>query len=137
MNDEIFLSIKPKFVNLIFSKEKNHEFRKRKPKCKINKMWIYTSSPISELQFLAEVDEPIVYPDKISINGYGNSDFNKGLKKSKFAFPIKRLFKLDKPLPLNILKEDYNFTPPQNFVYCKKYEKLKNHLKVKNLIEIY
>jgi predicted transcriptional regulator len=137
MENEIFLSIKPKFVNLIYMKEKNYEFRNYKPKNLISKIWIYTSSPVCELQFMIDVEEPVEFPNKILVGGVGNLEFNQGLKKAKFAFPIKKLFKLEKPIPLKALKQNYNFTPPQSFVYCKSYETLRLKLNEIKLVKVY
>lgn len=49
--------------------------------------------------------------------GLGNSDFNQGLKESKFAYEILHLYKIRTPLAAPELKEKYNISPPQRFQY--------------------
>ena len=49
--------------------------------------------------------------------GFGNSDFNQGLKEAKFAFEILHLYKIRTPLPAPELKEKYNLFPPQRYSY--------------------
>ena len=53
---DVVLSIKPKFVNLIKDGHKNYEFRKYSPKKGVDRIWIYTSSPICSLEYVAEID---------------------------------------------------------------------------------
>ena len=49
--------------------------------------------------------------------GLGNSDFNQGLKESKFAFEILHLYKIRTPLGAPELKEKYKISPPQRYSY--------------------
>ena len=50
-------------------------------------------------------------------DGLGNSEFNQGLKESKFGFEILHLYKIRTPLPASELKEKYKLLPPQRFSY--------------------
>lgn len=59
---------------------------------------------------------------------YGNSDFNNGLKKSIYAYHIYKVYMLEKSLDLITLKKDYNFFPPQKYIYLKNNVKLKEYL---------
>ena len=126
---EIFLSIKPKFARLISTREKTYEFRKYKPRKQVRKIWIYITLPEGALKYIAEVGEPIEYPAKILENGIGNSEFNKGLKVSKFAFPILHIDELIEGIPLEQLRKQFNFNPPQSYVYTDKFPELVGFVK--------
>ena len=82
----IFISIKPEFIKKIECGEKNYEFRKYIPKKNINKLYVYVSSPDCCLKYILYIDKIIKYPNKIKESGYGNYEFNAGLKKSKYAY---------------------------------------------------
>ena len=100
-------------------------------------MYVYESSPICELKYIVELGEIVKYPNKITKEGYGNDDFNKGLKNSKYAYEIKQLYELDKAIPLKELKEKYCFNPPQSYAYDIIYGNLTqdiNKMDVKRLI---
>ena len=49
--------------------------------------------------------------------GLGNSDFNQGLKESKFGFEILHLYKIHTPLIASELREKYKLSPPQRYSY--------------------
>jgi hypothetical protein len=51
--------------------------------------------------------------------GAGNDDFDKGLKKSKFGYPVLGLYKLREPLKAEKMSE-YGISPPQGLVYATK-----------------
>ena len=121
---DIFLSIKPKFTNLMVSREKTYEFRKYKPKDQIKRIWLYLTSPNSELKYIAEVGEVVEYPTQISEGGIGNTDFNQGLKISKFAFPILHLDELVEGIPIKILRSRFNFNSPQRYIYTDTFPEL-------------
>lgn len=48
---------------------------------------------------------------------YGNIEFNNGLKESIYAYHIKKIHMLKTPLYFKELKEEYNFYPPQKYIY--------------------
>ena len=128
MSKGIFISIKPQYTKRIELGEKNYEFRNYIPKEEFNKLYVYESSPTCSLKYILTIDKIIKYPDKILEDGYGNQDFNNGLKKSKYAYHISKVEKLNEPLELKVLKEEYGFTAPQGFAYDKRYIKLSNYL---------
>ena len=134
---EIFLSIKPKFAKLISTREKTYEFRKYKPKEPVTKIWFYIINPVAVLKYIAEVREPIEYPTQIPENGIGNADFNNGLKVSKFAYSILHLDELTEGIPLNVLKSQFNFNPPQGFVYTDAFPDLVEFVKNRELRRLY
>jgi len=121
---EIILSIRPEFTDKIVKREKNHEFRNYLPKQNVDKIWIYVPRPVCELKYIASVGNPVIYPGKITEDGFGNKEFNEGKKVSKYAFPILHLYEINEVISLARLRMDFNFSPPQNYVYTSKYPKL-------------
>ena len=104
MKKGIFISIKPEFTKRIEIGEKNYEFRKYIPKERFDKLYVYETVPTCSLKYILTIDKIVEYPNKISEKGYGNDDFNNGLKKSKFAYHILKVEKLDNPISLKELK---------------------------------
>lgn len=129
MKKGIYLSIKPELTKKIETGEKNYEFRKYFPKQKIDILYVYETVPTSALKYIIELGEIIEYPNKISKDGYGNLEFNNGLKKSKYAYEIKHVDILEEPILLPQLKNHYNFAPPQGYAYDEKYPKLTEDIK--------
>ncbi|HAN09348.1 MAG TPA: hypothetical protein DCP90_01910 [Clostridiales bacterium] len=125
---EVIISLKPKYAKMIKDGKKNHEFRSRIPKDIPSLLLTYVTVPVAKLMYLFEVETPVVYPNKIEENGIGNVEFNKGERKGKYAYPILHMFELVEPIPLERLKTEFGFTPPQSFAYSKKYEELMNYL---------
>lgn len=124
LSSGIFISIKPNFTKIIETGEKNYEFRKYVPKRDINKLYVYESSPTCCLKYILFIDRIIEYPTIIEESGIGNDEFNKGLKKSKYAYSIKNVYKLINPISLVDLKKNYNFVAPQSYAYDTKYPDL-------------
>ena len=137
MKKAIYLSIKPKFTKKIETGEKDHEFRKYIPKEEIDTLFVYETVPTCQLKYIIELGNIVEYPNKINELGYGNTDFNAGLKQSKYAYEIKHVDLLENPICLKELKDIYGFAPPQSYAYDDRYEKLTNDIKlakVKRLI---
>lgn len=128
MNKGIFISIKPEFTKRIEMGEKNYEFRKYIPKEEFNKLYVYETVPSCSLKYILTIDKIIEYPNKISEKGYGNVDFNNGLKKSKFAYHILKVEKLDNPIPLKELKTRFGFAAPQSYAYDTRYPELVDYI---------
>lgn len=128
MKKAIYISIKPEFTKRIETGEKNYEFRKYIPKQEIDTLFVYESSPTCQLKYIIELGDIIEYPNKIKKEGYGNEDFNNGLKKSKYAYEIKKVFALKTPITLDKLRKEYSFVPPQGYAYATKYQKLTDEL---------
>lgn len=113
----ILLSIKPQFVELIANKEKNYEFRRYKPSRDVSTIVVYTSSPVKEIRYILDIDDIVEYPQQIDESGIGNSDFNEGKKKSRYAYRIKAVYELEKSVSLSVLKDKFGFYPPQRYIY--------------------
>ena len=65
---------------------------------------------------------------------FGNIEFNNGLKESIYAYHIKEIHILSISLSFKELKENYNFYPPQKYIYLKNNKKLLDRLKKDNRI---
>ena len=136
MRSAVFMSIKEIHINRILGKIKNHEFRTKKPKQKIKYIAVYVPSPLKELKYILKVKQPIASPNKIIIEGYGNKEFN-NTKKEKYAYPIESVYKINKPITLDILKQKFNFTAPQSFAYGEKYQELLEYIDEIGIIKLY
>ena len=128
MKKAIYISIKPKFTKKIETGEKNYEFRKYIPKEKIDTLFVYETTPTCKLKYIIELGDIVEYPNKLLKKGYGNDDFNNGLKESKYAYEIIHVDILVNPIELSDLKEKYGFVPPQSYAYDDKYKVLTKHI---------
>ena len=118
----ILMSIKPEYVDKIFSGEKKYEYRKRLCKEKIDTIIVYSSSPIQKVVGELKIKQ-VLYDKKNVIwnktNKYG------GITKIKFdnyyencgyvvAYEIEKAILYDKQKDL----KDFNVrTAPQSYVY--------------------
>lgn len=133
MKNNILISIKPEYTNLIELKEKTFEFRNYLiPNIKY--MTIYESNT-SCIKYIMEVSKPICYPNKIDEDGIGNKEFNLG--SYKYAYPIVHLKKLEKPITLTEMRNKYNAFTPQKYVYMDKYPLLNKEINNRNKIDLY
>ena len=136
MKSAVFMSIKEIHMNRILSKIKNHEFRTKKPKKDFDYIIVYVPTPIKELKYVLKVKQPVSAPNNISIDGYGNEEFN-NVRTEKYAYPIENVYKINKPIELDILKHEYNFTAPQSFAYGEKYQKLLEYIDKVGITKLY
>lgn len=83
-----------------------------------------------------KVKQLVVTPNKISIEGYGNKEFN-NTNKEKYAYPIESVYEINKPIKLDILKQKYNFTAPQSFAYGEKYQELLEYIDKVGITKLY
>lgn len=117
----VILSIKPEFVEKIFSGEKRYEYRKVSFKQDIDTVYIYASRPVSKIvgEFkIADIiigDSGYVWKRTKDYGGVTKTFYDsyyKGKCKS-VAIEIKNPVKYNKPVPLN--SERYKI--PQSFIY--------------------
>ena len=118
----ILMSIKPEYVDKIFSGKKKYEYRKRMCKKKIDTIIVYSSSPIQKVVGELKIKQ-VLYNRKSIIwdktNRYG------GITKTKYdkyyencdyavAYEIEKAILYDKQKDL----KDFNVrTAPQSYVY--------------------
>lgn len=124
MENKVLLSIKPEYVNKIFSGEKLYEYRRLIFKKKVETVIIYATSPIKkivgEFKIIGILHET---PEKL----WETTKDKSGIEKEKFlkyfsnlekgyAIKIKEIKKYEKPLEL----VEYNIkAAPQSFIYLK------------------
>jgi predicted transcriptional regulator len=133
---EIVISIKNQYVELISNKTKNHEFRNYIPKKGVDRLWIYTSSPVKKIEYVADIDYIAKQPETIDEYGIGNREFNNLSSNYCYAYHIKSLYKLQNPIDIETLKKDFNFSPPQSYFYLENNMKLNDHFKKVKLNKI-
>ena len=119
---KIILSINPQHVENIFSGIKKYEYRKIKCKKEINKIIIYSTSPVMKIVGEAEVDYIVEgRPDDvwkktkeysgINIEFYREYYNNKDMA---IAYKLKNVKKYDKQIDI---KKYGVKAPPQSYVY--------------------
>lgn len=121
----ILLSINPEYVGRIMSGEKKYEFRKNLCKRKVDKIIIYSTSPVMKVVGEAEVEDILVdEPKKIwsitkEASGIEQSFFDEYYegRKQAIAYKLKHVVEYDKPKML----EEYGINlAPQSFCYLDK-----------------
>lgn len=120
---KVLLSIKPEFAEKIFSGEKKYEFRRTIFKNKnVKTIVVYASAPVQKI--IGEFHIESVLVDEISVLWKKTQDFS-GISENYFfdyfrdkslgyAIKVKKFKKYKKPV---CLREKYNLTPPQSFLY--------------------
>ncbi|CDO72591.1 hypothetical protein BN946_scf184985.g10 [Trametes cinnabarina] len=145
---DVVLSIKPEFTKLISERKKNHEYRKYKLKESVDRLWLYETAPTSAIttgpgerpvvRYISTLPlRPVLSSDRyddapegslcMSVpgevndpSGIGNDDFDKGLKQSKYGYPVTGLYRLKKPLTTSELKQRFDIAVPQGWRYATK-----------------
>lgn len=118
----ILLSINPEYVGRIMCGEKKYEFRKNRCKKNVDKIIIYSTSPVMKVVGEAEVEDVLVdEPKKIweitkNESGVNQKFFNAyydGREKA-VAYKLNNIIKYKTPRAL----EEYGIsTAPQSFCY--------------------
>lgn len=104
--------------------EKNHEFRKYLIAPTVERIWFYLNAPLSHIAYICEIDpgrcrNPGDVP--LTEDGLGNKEFNERHKdwdKYDFAYRIRSVYKIRKPIRLQDLKSHYGIKgAPRGLVY--------------------
>ena len=120
------LSIKPQYANAILKKEKTVEFRKKVFKNEVDRVYIYSSSPVKRIVGYFTIDKIIeAKPKKLwnDFNDVGSIDkksFFEYFDNSKIGFSIclNEVCEFDKHIdPRDIFE---SFTAPQSYCYTSK-----------------
>lgn len=119
----VLLSVKPKYANEIVSGRKKYEFRKSIFKREnIEKMYIYSSSPIKKIIAIVDIDGILSdSPQKLweqyhEDAGISEIEFFDYFKNSDIGYAIKISNVQEFPTPIDpYIDED--FRPPQSFYY--------------------
>jgi type I restriction enzyme S subunit len=120
----VLLSVKPEYANKIVEGKKKYEFRRSIFRRKdIEKVYIYSSSPISKIIASFEIenilkDSPeMIWKQCQKNGGISKKDFFKYFKDSDSAYAIKigDIESFQEPIdPYDIIED---FKPPQSFYY--------------------
>ena len=118
----ILMSIKPIYVEKIFSEKKKYEYRKRICKNKIDKIIVYSTSPVKKIvgeliiKRVIHDNKEIVWNKTYKYSGVDKNRFDKYFENSEdaFAFEIEKVIKYEPYKDLS----DYNIkVAPQSFIY--------------------
>lgn len=126
---DLIISIHPQYSEKILAGKKTVELRRRFPlsTAKGTKVYIYSTSPVRAIVGSAEISDIIKLPIKTIWKKYSKCAFIRkhdfesyfeGLNEG-FALELKNAQTFDKPIELIELRERFNFTPPQSFIYAK------------------
>ncbi|MDP3103480.1 MAG: ASCH domain-containing protein [Candidatus Methanoperedens sp.] len=120
----VLLSVKPKYAEKIVEGKKKYEFRRAIfKKQNIEKVYIYSTSPVSKIIATFEIEKILKdSPEKIwklcqKYAGISKKDFFDYFKNSEMAFAIEIGYvnSFQEPIDPYLIIED--FTPPQSFYY--------------------
>lgn len=120
---KVLLSIKPEFAELIFNGTKKYEFRKAIFKnANIKTIVVYASSPMQkvigefEIEFILNDQIDILWERTKQFAGIDKNYFYQYFaeRESGYAIKIRKTTRYKFP---KSLKEDFNVTPPQSFLY--------------------
>jgi type I restriction enzyme S subunit len=120
----VLLSVKPKYAEKILEGKKKYEFRRSIFKRKdIEKVYIYSSSPVSKITAAFEIEQILMdSPEKIwklchEYAGISKKDFFSYFKNSDTAYAIE-IGKVNSfPVPIDPYHVIEDFIPPQSFYY--------------------
>ena len=118
----ILIPIKPKYVKQIFNGNKKYEYRKVKPKYKVNKMIIYSTSPVKKVVGEVEILDVLVdEKEKIwditkEYSGINKDKYFNYYKSKDYAvaFKLGNVKLYDKPKELKDIGINY---VPESYVY--------------------
>lgn len=119
----VLLSIKPEYAEKIFSGQKRYEFRKRKPKETVAKVFVYECHPSKRIVgwfSVRRIHSGSPYEIWEKCKDFGGIEEERYLaycrgKKVIHAFEIDEIFRFDPPV--NPFHSFRDFNPPQDFRY--------------------
>lgn len=120
----ILLPIKPEYANGIINKTKLYEYRKRICKRKVDKIVIYSTSPVGRIIAEVEVNGTIskspneLWQETKKYSGISKTKYMEYYKNKDIAFAYKlgKVFVYDKPKTLKDFGINYY---PQSYVYLE------------------
>ena len=121
---KILLSINPQHVENIFNGTKKYEYRKTKCKNKVNKIVIYSTSPVMRVVGEADVEEVLedspnnIWERTKEYSGVEYKFFDKYFegKERAIAYKLSNIKRYRKTKPLEFYGIDF---APQSFVYLE------------------
>lgn len=128
--ESILLSINPEYAERILVGSKKYEFRKKLANKPVNKILIYSTTPIMKVVGEVEVVKTIssspsaLWEHTKKFAGISRDKFRKYFKSCKvaYAYELGKVIQYNPPKELN----DFNVgLPPQSFIYLSE-EQIKN-----------
>ncbi|GFF41869.1 hypothetical protein IFM46972_06685 [Aspergillus udagawae] len=117
--EDILMSIKPEHMSNIAAGRKNHEYRGYLLPSSVRRLWLYTTAPISRIEYVARISRGKTRGEVAEDGGIGNADFNAGRKVSKYAYEILELWKLREPISLaSAISSGFLKGPPQKYCWA-------------------
>ncbi|KAH7313813.1 hypothetical protein B0I35DRAFT_410757 [Stachybotrys elegans] len=126
---DVLLAIQPVHLNNIVTKHKNHEYRKYRLRDGIERLWLYETRGTRESPGSAAITHIATIPSDVRRTpgtvpeepfGLGNSEFNAGMKQSKYGYPILELYELVTPITLGEMKTAWGMGgAPMGWSYAK------------------
>jgi type I restriction enzyme S subunit len=120
----VLLSVKPKYAEEIISGRKKYEFRKSIFKREnIEKMYIYSSSPVKKIIAIVDIDGILsdspkeLWEQCHEDAGISEHEFFSYFKNSDTGYAIKISNVKEFPTPIDPYFADKDFRPPQSFYY--------------------
>ena len=120
---QILLSIKPEFVDKIFSGEKLYEYRKSIFRKNVSKVIVYCTKPIGMIVGEFEIEEVIedcpkaIWNRTKKFSGVEKEFYLKYFKGRSKGYAIKIGLKTLYEKPVDPYTEHESFFPPQSFMY--------------------
>jgi hypothetical protein len=87
------MSIKPTHMTNIALGTKNHEYRRYLLPSSVQRLWLYTTAPVSRIEYVAGISRGKTRGQVVEDGGLGNADFNAGRKASSYAYEILDLWR--------------------------------------------
>ncbi|KAJ6789468.1 hypothetical protein PWT90_00269 [Aphanocladium album] len=137
VESDVLMAIQPVHLQNIASRKKNHEHRKYRLQDGVERLWFYETKGTRQDPGQAAITALIrLYASHIAVipakerrtpgtvpeepHGIGNADFNAGLKKSKYGYPILELYQLAKPVKLDEMKSSWGLSAPMGWSYLRR-----------------
>jgi hypothetical protein len=113
---DVVVYIKPEFIPAILDRSKNHEYRKYRLDRSVQRLWLFENAPTSAITTVLDIGFAKSPGEVNDSSGMGNDDFDKGLKQSKFGYPILAARQLKVPITRDIAVKHHGFDfPPSHF----------------------
>ncbi|KAI0120556.1 hypothetical protein F4776DRAFT_633118 [Hypoxylon sp. NC0597] len=116
-NSDIMVSLHPKFLEKILSREKDHEFRPWKIPPGVSRIWIYSAKPHCELKYMCILSPPKVPGEIEDERGIGNAEFNQEKRCARYAYEILQVYELNNPVSLGeMIEKGWLKAAPRGYV---------------------
>ncbi|KAJ3475490.1 hypothetical protein NLG97_g9440 [Lecanicillium saksenae] len=129
VQSDVLMAIQPAHLQNIASRKKNHEYRKYRLQDGVERLWFYETKGTRHEPGQAAITHIAIIPSNErrtpgtvpeEPHGIGNADFNAGLKKSKYGYPVLQLYRLVKPVKLEEMKSSWGLSAPMGWSYVRK-----------------